>query len=138
MAKLKDSLILKLILGVIVGLVVGLYSNETVIGLVNTIKFLLGQVISFTIPLIILGFIAPAITSMKSNASKMLGVMIGLAYFSSVGAALMSMVAGYSLIPMLNITSAADSAKKVIPELIFKVEIPLQCQLCQLLFLQYL
>ena len=32
MAKLKDSLILKLILGVIVGLVVGLYSNETVIG----------------------------------------------------------------------------------------------------------
>lgn len=112
MAKLKDSLILKLILGVIVGLVVGLYSNETVIGLVNTIKFLLGQVISFTIPLIILGFIAPAITSMKSNASKMLGVMIGLAYFSSVGAALMSMVAGYSLIPMLNIVSAADSAKK--------------------------
>lgn len=124
MAKLKDSLILKLILGVIVGLVVGLYSNETVIGLVNTIKFLLGQVISFTIPLIILGFIAPAITSMKSNASKMLGVMIGLAYFSSVGAALMSMVAGYTLIPMLNITSAADSAKKVIPELVFKVEIP--------------
>ena len=124
MAKLKDSLILKLILGVIVGLVVGLYSNETVIGLVNTIKFLLGQVISFTIPLIILGFIAPAITSMKSNASKMLGVMIGLAYFSSVGAALMSMVAGYSLIPMLNIVSAADSAKKVIPALIFKVEIP--------------
>ena len=124
MAKLKDSLILKLILGVIVGLLVGLYCNENVIGLVNTVKFLLGQVISFTIPLIILGFIAPAITQMKSNASKMLGVMIGLAYFSSVGAAIMSMIAGYSLIPMLNITSAADEAKKVIPELIFKVEIP--------------
>ena len=40
------------------------------------------------------------------------------------GQQLMSMVAGYTLIPMLNITSAADSAKKVIPELIFKVEIP--------------
>lgn len=124
MAKLKDSLIFKLILGVVVGLIVGLYSNENMIGLINTIKFLLGQVISFTIPLIILGFIAPAITQMKSNASKMLGVMIGLVYFSSVGAALMSMVAGYTLIPMLNITSAADSAKKVIPDLIFKVEIP--------------
>lgn len=124
MAKLKDSLIFKLILGVVVGLIVGLYSNENMIGLINTIKFLLGQVISFTIPLIILGFIAPAITQMKSNASKMLGVMIGLAYISSVGAALMSMVAGYTLIPMLNITSAADSAKKVIPDLIFKVEIP--------------
>ena len=54
----------------------------------------------------------------------MLGVMIGLAYVSSVGAATMSMLAGYTLIPMLNITSAADSAKKLIPELIFKVEIP--------------
>ena len=123
MAKLKDSLIFKLILGVVVGLIVGLYSNQTV-GLINTIKFLLGQVISFTIPLIILGFIAPAITQMKSNASKMLGVMIGLAYISSVGAALMSMVATNSINCMLNITSAADSAKKVIPELIFKVEIP--------------
>ena len=124
MAKLKDSLIFKLILGVVVGLIVGLYANENLIGLINTIKFLLGQVISFTIPLIILGFIAPAITQMKSNASKMLGVMIGLAYVSSVGAATMSMLAGYTLIPMLNITSAADSAKKLIPELIFKVEIP--------------
>ena len=124
MEKLKDSLILKLILGVIVGLIVGLYSNETVIGLVNTVKFLLGQLISFVVPLIILGFIAPAITQMKSNASKMLGTMIGLSYFSSVGAAVMSMIAGYSLIPILNIVSAADDAKKVIPELIFKVEIP--------------
>ena len=53
MAKLKDSLIFKLILGVVVGLIVGLYANENLIGLINTIKFLLGQVISFTIPLII-------------------------------------------------------------------------------------
>lgn len=123
MAKLKDSLILKLILGVVVGLVIGLYANETVIGLVNTVKFTLGQVIFFTVPLIILGFIAPAITQMKSNASKMLGVMIGLAYVSSVGAAFMSMVAGYTLIPMFNINAEVEGLR-TIPELIFKVEIP--------------
>ena len=76
MAKIKDSLIIKLILGVVVGLIVGLYCNETVIGVIQSIKFVLGQIINFTVPLIILGFIAPAITKMKSNASKMLGVML--------------------------------------------------------------
>lgn len=123
MAKVKDSLIIKLLLGVVVGLVIGLYSNESIIGIINTIKFLLGQVISFTVPLIILGFIAPAITQMKSNASKMLAVMIGLAYTSSVGAAFMSMIAGYTLIPMFNINPQVEGLKEI-PELIFKVEIP--------------
>ncbi|MBM6875487.1 dicarboxylate/amino acid:cation symporter [Fusobacterium mortiferum] len=123
MAKIKDSLIVKLILGVVVGLIVGLYCNETVIGVVQSIKFILGQLINFTVPLIILGFIAPAITKMKSNASKMLGVMLLLAYTSSVGAAFFSMIAGYTLIPKLNIVSTVEGLKEL-PEMIFKVEIP--------------
>lgn len=123
MEKMKDSLIIKLIIGVIVGLVVGLYVGESAIGLINTVKFILGQIIFFTVPLIILGFIAPAITQMKSNASKMLVTMLGLSYFSSVGAAVMSMIAGYTLIPKLNIVNNAEGLKSI-PELIFKVEIP--------------
>lgn len=123
MGKIKDSLILKLILGVIVGLVIGLYCNETVIGVIQSIKFILGQLISFTVPLIILGFIAPAITKMKSNASKMLGLMLMLAYFSSVGAALFSMIGGFILIPKMHIVPNVEGLKHL-PELIFKVEIP--------------
>lgn len=123
MTKLKNSLIFKLILGVIIGLIVGLYANETIIQLINTVKFILGQIIFFAVPLVILGFIAPAITQMKSNASKMLITMIGLAYTSSVGAAFMSMFAGYSIIPMLNINANVEGLKEI-PELIFKVEIP--------------
>ncbi|AVQ21698.1 dicarboxylate/amino acid:cation symporter [Fusobacterium necrophorum] len=123
MAKWKDNLIVKLLLGVIVGIIVGLYANEQVIGVINTIKFLIGQVIFFIVPLIILGFITPAITKMKSNASKMLGTMLGLSYSSSVGAALFSMIAGYILIPKLNIVTAVEGLKEI-PALIFKVEIP--------------
>ncbi|HEY4533475.1 MAG TPA: dicarboxylate/amino acid:cation symporter [Fusobacterium sp.] len=123
MAKWKDNLIVKLLLGVIVGIIVGLYANEQVIGVINTIKFLIGQVIFFIVPLIILGFITPAITKMKSNASKMLGTMLGLSYSSSVGAALFSMTAGYILIPKLNIVTAVEGLKEI-PALIFKVEIP--------------
>ncbi|MGL4653722.1 cation:dicarboxylate symporter family transporter [Cetobacterium sp.] len=71
-------MIFKLIFGVIIGLIIGLFANESLIGVVQTIKFILGQIISFTVPLIILGFIAPAITKMKSNASKMLVTMLML------------------------------------------------------------
>ena len=134
MAKLRESLIFKLLLGVFVGLILGYsldakigVSQETaqnIIGVINTVKFILGQVINFTIPLIILGFIAPAITKMKANASKMLGTMLMMAYLSSVGAALLSMTAGYMIIPKLNIAAKSDIVKNVIPKLIFKVEIP--------------
>lgn len=124
MAKEKrDTLIIKLVLGVVVGLVGGLYANSSVIDIVQTIKYILGQIISFTVPLIILGFIAPAITKMKSNASKMLGVMLILAYLSSVGAALFAMFAGYAIIPMLNINTAVEGLRKL-PKMLFKLDIP--------------
>lgn len=119
----KDNLILKLIFGVIAGLIIGLFSSESVIGIVQTIKFILGQIISFTVPLIILGFIAPAITKMKSNASKMLITMLILAYLSSLGAAIFSMLSGYMIIPLLNILTVADGLK-TLPPMLFKLNIP--------------
>ena len=119
----KDTLIIKLILGVVLGLVGGLYANSYAINIIQTLKHVLGQVISFTVPLIILGFIAPAITKMKANASKMLGSMLILAYLSSVGAALFSMFAGYAIIPMLNISTAVEGLKSL-PPMLFKLDIP--------------
>ena len=119
----KDNLILKLIVGVIIGLIIGLFSSEPVIGVIQTIKFILGQIISFTVPLIILGFIAPAITKMKANASKMLVAMLILAYLSSLGAAIFSMISGYMIIPMLNILTVVDGLK-TLPPMIFKLNIP--------------
>ena len=119
----KDTLIIKLVLGVVLGLLGGLYANSSTINIIQTLKHVLGQVISFTVPLIILGFIAPAITKMKANASKMLGSMLILAYLSSVGAALFSMFAGYAIIPMLNISTAVEGLKSL-PPMLFKLDIP--------------
>lgn len=119
----KDNLIFKLIFGVVIGLIIGLFAGESLIGVVQTIKFILGQIISFIVPLIILGFIAPAITKMKSNASKMLVTMLMLAYMSSVGAALFSMISGYAIIPMLNIVTVVDGLK-ALPPMLFKLNIP--------------
>lgn len=123
MAKTKDNLIIKLIVGVILGIVVGMFASEKVIGLILPIKFFLGELIFFVVPLIIIGFIAPSITQLKSNASKMLGTMLGLSYTSSVGAAFMSMMAGFVIIPKLNIVSNVEGLKEL-PEILFKLQIP--------------
>ena len=119
----RDSLVFKLLLAVAIGIVLGLVIPESVMSVVVVIKDILGQIISFMIPLVILGFIAPSIAQLKSDASRLLAVALGLAYASSVGAAAMSMVAGYAIIPMLNIASSAEGLREL-PELFFDLDIP--------------
>lgn len=118
----KDYLIVKLIIGVTLGIIIGLISNEAVINIIQSIKYILGQIIFFMVPLIVLGFIAPAIAKMGNNASKMLGCMLILAYASSIGAALFSMVFGYIIIPNLNIVTIIEGVKDL-PKMIFKLNI---------------
>ena len=123
MGKVKDSLVLKLFIAVIGGIILGLVSSEGVIGVVMTIKYVLGQVIFYCVPLVIIGFIAPSIVKMRSNASKMLGIAVVIAYISSIGAATFSAISGYAIIPKLSITSNAEGLKKL-PEIVFQLDIP--------------
>ena len=123
MKKILKSLPFQLLLGVIIGIVLGLISNESVMNVIVTIKFVLGELINFCVPLIVIGFIAPSITKLGKNASRILGVAVLLAYVSSVLAALGSMAAGYGLIPHLSIVSEVDGLKEL-PEIVFQLEIP--------------
>ena len=71
MKKFLGSLPARLIIGVIVGIALGLFSANLYIGetdvgsmimqVVLTVKSLLGSLINFCVPLIIIGFIAPFI-----------------------------------------------------------------------------
>lgn len=135
MKKILHSLPFRLLVGVILGIVFGLALSfaETsgiaagfVSGILNAIvslKFVLGQLINFCVPLIVIGFIAPSITKLGSNASKMLGIAIMIAYASSVGAAFFSMAAGFTIIPNLSIVSEVEGLKSL-PEAVFQLEIP--------------
>ena len=123
MKKILKSLPFQLLLGVIIGIVLGLISNEAVMNVIVRIKFVLGELINFCVPLIVIGFIAPSITKLGKNASRILGVAVLLAYVSSVLAALGSMAAGYGLIPHLSIVSEVDGLKEL-PEIVFQLEIP--------------
>ncbi|WP_027626839.1 dicarboxylate/amino acid:cation symporter [Clostridium lundense] len=123
MSKVKDSLVVKLLLAVVVGIVLGLVASKDVVRVIMTIKYVLGQVIFYCIPLVIIGFIAPSIVKMRSNASKMLGIAVLIAYISSVGAATFSALSGYAIIPKLSIASSTEGLKKL-PEIVFKLDIP--------------
>lgn len=123
MSKIKDKLIFKLLISVVLGMIIGQFSSTKNIILLETIKYILGQIIFFTIPLIILGFIAPAIAKLKNNAGKMLIAMLSLSYLSSIGAAFFSMILGYSIIPYLSINSSVKGLK-TLPEVFFKLDIP--------------
>ena len=123
MKKLTGSLPFRLLLGVVIGVLVGQFAGEGLMNIVVTLKYIMNQIISFCVPLIVIGFIAPSITKLGNNASKMLGVAVVIAYVSSVGAALFSMAAGYLLIPHLSIVSEVDGLKEL-PGVVFQLDIP--------------
>lgn len=117
------SLPFRLLLGVVIGILVGLVANEGFMNIVVTVKYILGQLINFCVPLIVIGFIAPSITKLGNNASRMLGVAVVIAYVSSILAALGSMAAGYAIIPVLSIVSEVDGLKEL-PGIVFQLDIP--------------
>ena len=121
--KFLKSLPFRLLLSIVVGILLGLVFPRGVMLVVVTIKYILGQVITFCVPLIIIGFIAPSITKLGSSATRMLAVAVAAAYASSVLAAFMSMSAGYAIIPHLAIETAAEGLRDL-PPVAFQLEIP--------------
>ena len=117
------SLPVKLLIGIAVGILLGLFLPEKVMVIVVTLKYVMNQLIMFCVPLIVIGFIAPSITKMGSNATRMLLVAIAAAYVSTVLATAMSMAAGYILVPHLPIASTMEGLKDL-PGVAFQLDIP--------------
>ena len=123
MKKLFNNLPFRLLLGIIIGVILGQVFPESVMKVVVTLQYIMGQLITFCVPLIIIGFIAPSITKLGKNASRLLGVAIVIAYVSSVCAALMSTGAGYALIPHLSIDTKV-AGLRTLPDVVFELNIP--------------
>lgn len=123
MKKLFNNLPFRLLLGIIVGVILGQVFPESVMKVIVTLQYIMGQLITFCVPLIIIGFIAPSITKLGKNASRLLGVAIVIAYVSSVCAALMSAGAGYALIPHLSIDTEV-AGLRTLPDVVFELNIP--------------
>ena len=124
MAKIGDmALVLKLLAGLVVGALLGFVANESVMNVVVSVRHILGQIIFFLVPLVIVGFITPAIIRLGQQASKILVVAVLLAYVSSLGAALFSTFSGYLIIPHLTVSSATETLR-TLPQMVFQLDIP--------------
>ena len=121
--KFLKSLPARLLLGILLGIALGLVLPREVMEVVVTLKYILGQIITFCVPLIIIGFIAPSITKLGGSATRLLGVAVALAYVSSILAAFLSMGAGYTIIPHLHIADAVEGLREL-PGVAFQLDIP--------------
>ncbi|AHX61718.1 dicarboxylate/amino acid:cation symporter [Aeromonas media] len=107
------KLVLNLIAGILAGLLLGLYAPEWVARVLFTAKTVIGQLITFTIPLIILFFIMSGIASLPKNSGKLLGKTVALSYCSTILAGLFAFTVASQLIPQLT-TAAEPTAQAAI------------------------
>ena len=124
---LPFRLLLALAIGIAAGLMLsaadGTALTTALLNIIVTVKFIVGQFISFCVPLIIIGFIAPSITRLGNNASRMLMVALCIAYLSSIGAAFFATAAGFTILPGLHISPEVDGLKEL-PPVVFELTIP--------------
>ena len=123
MKKITSSLPFRLLLGILIGVLLGQVFTESLMKVVVTLQYIMGQLITFCVPLIVIGFIAPSITKLGRNASRLLGIAIIIAYVSSICAAFMSTAAGYALIPSLSIESDVAGLRDL-PGVVFELNVP--------------
>ena len=121
--KVFKSLPARLLLGIVLGIALGLVLPESVMTVVVTLKYVIGQLITFCVPLIIIGFIAPSITRLGNSATRMLIVAVILAYASSILAAFLSMGAGFAIIPHMSIVTDPEGLREL-PAVAFQLDIP--------------
>jgi Na+/H+-dicarboxylate symporter len=74
----------RLILAIAAGVLIGAYTPEFFVRAVVTLSGIFGSFLSFVIPLIIIGFVAPGIGDLGSGAGKTLGVTVVIAYVSTL------------------------------------------------------
>lgn len=102
------KLIIRLIAGILVGITVGsLYYAfggtffEFLSRLFITGEAILGSVIFFTIPFIILFFIASGISRITGGSGRVVGVTLGVAYISTIGAGLLAYFVAILVMPRI-------------------------------------
>lgn len=119
------KLIFKLVAGIVLGILVGLYAPTWITQVLLTFKGLFGQLLFFTIPLLILFFITSGIAGLPRDSGKLLGSTLGLAYLSTILAGVLAFLAAAALIPLLSAGGAvAGAIEAQIPEPLIRVEIP--------------
>lgn len=120
MAKLKKpGLLVRIIIAMALGIGAGYVFPGWAGRLFVTFNAIFSEFLGFIIPLLIVGFVAPAITDIGKNAGKMLLFTALLAYVFTLGAGLISYATGAAFFPSMimpdKYLSAESSAVNLSP-----------------------
>ena len=96
------KMILKLVVGMIAGTLLGLYAPDGIVRLLLTFQVIVGQLIKFTIPLIILFYITDGIASLPRNSGRLLGRTVAMAYGSTIIAGTLAYLVAAVALPILS------------------------------------
>ncbi|WMO13925.1 dicarboxylate/amino acid:cation symporter [Pseudoalteromonas piscicida] len=118
------SLILKLVAGIVAGMLAGLYLPAVLVELLYTFKVIIGQLINFTIPLIILLFIASGIAGLPKGSGHLLGKTVGFAYGSTIIAGTLAFLLVNAFIPFFDGGVAYQAVEESHLNSFINIEIP--------------
>lgn len=110
MKKLFSNLLFKVFLAIVLGIVFGLYIPESINRIFTTFNAFFGQFLNFSIPLIIMGLIMPAICDLGKGAGKLLVLTAAIAYGSTLFSGFMTYLATSNIFPQLLASHVNDAA----------------------------
>lgn len=106
--RLPSALLLKILAAIITGIGVGYVSPEWIARLCATFNSIFSQFLTFLIPLIIFGFVTPAIADLGKRAGKMLIATVLLTYCATLFAGFTSYFTGAWLFPQMLSTASTS------------------------------
>ena len=140
MKKFKPGLFVKVLIAIVCGALLGLIAPDTLVRILKTFNVLFAQILKFIIPLLILGLVTPAIANVGKGAGKMLLVVIGIAYLSTICSGFFAHVCSSNVFPLyLNageLSSDTLAAKEFQPYLDLKI--PPVCDILTALLLSFM
>ena len=128
MKKIKITLLAKVVIAIAAGIVFGQFLPTGITRLFVTFNSLFGNYLSFSIPLIILGLVAPAIGDLGKGAGKLLALTALLAYTSTIFSGFFTFFSCAAVFPtVIEVTSslnAVDNPEEFMLLPYFKVAMP--------------
>ena len=125
MKKKRFGLLSRVVLAIVLGVAFGLFVPAPVVRGVNTLVELIGQLIKYLVPLIIVGLVAPAIAETGHGAGKLLLVTVAIAYGSTLFAGFLGYFVSAATFPSLVSTEASQVACEAAQEFQPYVKIPI-------------
>lgn len=128
MKHIFSNLLFKVFIAIVLGIVFGQFLPESINRIFTTFNAFFGQFLSFSIPLIIMGLIMPAISDLGKGAGKLLLITALIAYGSTLFSGFTTYFTASNIFPFLleshvgGAGQITDSGKELTPY--FSIAIP--------------